>query len=684
MSRHTTGRGAVGFFRRRTGWLPGVLATMVIPVMLWGCCSDERAGGKKENPLCVDNDGDGYGENCNAGADCNDFNPEQTECNCDEGNFPGCECDEGSAAESCFSGLPELEGVGSCKGGTRSCENGKWTPCIGETPPLPETCNDLDDDCNGAVDDGLEVGPCGTCDRFCDMEGIGGDSDVPWDMDATDGLVSGPDGGLQLNSEGIDFTFLYVANSEEGTVSKINTVDGSEDARYVSALVVADGQPSPTAVCGNSGNCPSRTAVDLVGNVWVANRAFGRQGSVTKIANTDCVDKNGNGTIETSSDVDGNGIIDVDDSREFFGVDDECILFTVPVGGNNSVPRALAIDPFAPVRGVGSVWVGAHSEQRYYQYDASDGTLLKTVDVPHHPYGAVMDRFGTLWSTDLSVASGHRGLVEIASATGQVIGGPYPVPDSDRCGDAYGISIDGDDNVWVAGWDCYNASRYTPSTGAWMHVTFAGSGHARGIAIDRDGWAYVGTSDNGGIIRFRAEDGSQMQFFDAEPVGGRGTIGVGLDFFGKVWGVNQGSDNTTRLDPTTGQMDIFPVGEGPYTYSDFTGYALRNFTAPQGTYTGTFEGCPSLEQSTVWESFEWDAETPPGTAVRLFVRSAPTLEELAGAEDYGPFDESPANLAAAGVPQHHYLGFTIMLETDTPGSTPTLWSVNAVWTCPPL
>jgi streptogramin lyase len=665
------------------GLARGILA-LALPLLGSGCCEDEDRGGETENPLCQDSDGDGFGLNCNGGADCNDFNPLVVTCSCSEGNFPGCDCEDQGATEACFSGVAELAGVGACTEGVRTCDNGKWTPCVGETPPLPETCNDRDDDCNGVVDDGLELGPCGTCDRFCDMQGVGGDSGNNWDPEATDGLVTTPDGGLQLNSDGISFTFLYVANSEEGTVSKVNTVNGNEEARYVSALNVASGQPSPTARCGNNGNCPSRTAVDLVGNVWVANRAFGRQGSVTKIANKDCIDKNGNGTIETSRDVDGSGIIDMDDSREYFGADDECILFTVPVGGNDSVPRALAVDPFAPIRGVGSVWVGAHAERRYYQYDASDGSLIKSVDVPHHPYGAVMDRFGVLWSTDLSVAEGHLGLVQIISATGTVVGDPIPVPRSDRCGDAYGITIDGDDNVWVAGWDCHNASRYTPSTGQWMHVTFPGSGNSRGIAVDRDGWVYVGTSQNGGIVRFRYEDGSQMQFFDAQPQGGRGTIGVGLDFFGKVWGVNQSSDNTTRLDPATGQMELFPVGDGPYTYSDFTGYALRNFTAPQGSYFGTIEGCPSLEQSTVWDSFVWDAETPPGTGVRLFVRSAPTIEELPNAEEFGPFEESPANLAAAGVPQHRYLGFTIMLETDTPGSTPTLWSVNAIWTCPAL
>src|SRR5204862_1233934 len=62
---------------------------------------------------------------------------------------------------------------------------------------------------------------------------------------------------------------------------------------------------------------PSRTAVDWNGDVWVANRAFGGQSSVTKIANdmSECSDRNGAPGIQTSSDVNGDGIIDTDCNR---------------------------------------------------------------------------------------------------------------------------------------------------------------------------------------------------------------------------------------------------------------------------------------------------------------------------------------------------------------------------------
>ncbi len=52
--------------------------------------------------------------------------------------------------------------TGECTTGTLTCVGGSLS-CVGSVGPMPEVCNDLDDDCDGVVDDGLDVGaPCGT------------------------------------------------------------------------------------------------------------------------------------------------------------------------------------------------------------------------------------------------------------------------------------------------------------------------------------------------------------------------------------------------------------------------------------------------------------------------------------------------------------------------------------------
>ena len=52
---------------------------------------------------------------------------------------------------------PGTDGVGECRPEIKTCENGVWHD-IPAVTPKPETCNGLDDDCNGLVDDGLSTG----------------------------------------------------------------------------------------------------------------------------------------------------------------------------------------------------------------------------------------------------------------------------------------------------------------------------------------------------------------------------------------------------------------------------------------------------------------------------------------------------------------------------------------------
>src|SRR5690606_41952004 len=81
-----------------------------------------------------------------------------------------------------------------------------------------------------------------------------------------------------------EFSYIWIANSVQGTVSKINTFTGVEEGRY------RTGPDDPD---------PSRTSVNQLGDVAVANR----NGGIVKIAAaTDrCVDANGDGATQTSS-----------------------------------------------------------------------------------------------------------------------------------------------------------------------------------------------------------------------------------------------------------------------------------------------------------------------------------------------------------------------------------------------
>ncbi len=77
--------------------------------------------------------------------------------NCNGMVDEGCACVPGSV-EKCFLGPPGRRGVGGCTDGNATCQGtefGSWGPCIGSIGPQPETCDKLDNDCNGCTDDGL-------------------------------------------------------------------------------------------------------------------------------------------------------------------------------------------------------------------------------------------------------------------------------------------------------------------------------------------------------------------------------------------------------------------------------------------------------------------------------------------------------------------------------------------------
>lgn len=68
--------------------------------------------------------------------------------NCDGTVDEGCNCIDG-ATRSCGSD------IGECVSGTETCVGGAWDGnCVGEVGPTAEVCDNLDNNCDGAVDEG--------------------------------------------------------------------------------------------------------------------------------------------------------------------------------------------------------------------------------------------------------------------------------------------------------------------------------------------------------------------------------------------------------------------------------------------------------------------------------------------------------------------------------------------------
>jgi hypothetical protein len=54
--------------------------------------------------------------------------------------------------------------VGECQIGIQTCSYGSWGSCVGEVGPSQETCDSLDNDCDGNIDDGFDLDSDGVAD----------------------------------------------------------------------------------------------------------------------------------------------------------------------------------------------------------------------------------------------------------------------------------------------------------------------------------------------------------------------------------------------------------------------------------------------------------------------------------------------------------------------------------------
>ncbi len=85
--------------------------------------------------------------------------PGEEVCNNIDDNCDG-ETDE-RLSRACYDGPQPTRGVGECHDGSQRCSAGEWRACMGQQGPAQETCNDRDDDCDGQTDEAL-VRDCGS------------------------------------------------------------------------------------------------------------------------------------------------------------------------------------------------------------------------------------------------------------------------------------------------------------------------------------------------------------------------------------------------------------------------------------------------------------------------------------------------------------------------------------------
>ena len=610
--------------KKRIHWAMGAALTLTLA----GCTCGAPGQNSDDDPPddvggCsdLDNDGYGVGSDC-AGPDCNDSVPDiHTEEQCDDfcaardDMAPGCACDS-FEPEICYFGTPETLGVGACRAGIMACEDGEWGPCNGQVLPNDEVCDEADNNCDGVVDEGV-LSDCGNCSFDCEEDCIGVGCDDAFDPEAegAQGVVLTPEGGITLDGEtSVRNYVIWIANSSEGTVTKINTRTREEEGRY---------DTGPNAMWTDS---PSRTSVNYHGDVAVANR--GGAGDLTRYDASDCPDADGDGRVETST-----GIGDV-----YPWMDDECFIWTTPIANGL---RGTGFEIRLGLDGVVEefVWSGSTSTSIIYEVEAEDGELTGREIPGVYPYGLAMGPDNKLWTFNGFGGGGAAGLIEVTTTDDDLEKTLHAFPPGES---QYGITVDNVGRVWIGS----TIARYDPDADEWESPAAGPTGG--GIACDSEGNAFIGEAGGGWGAGGPWKIDAETLEFEQVGDGVAGGHGWAVDFDGYIWSVEFGGSRAWAYDPDTLEIDFtYNQLVGAYTYSDMTGFQLVNATNPVGIYPHVFEGCDDVD-TTEWSELSWEGVVPAGTELGFAVKTADDLVALAAASVINvgaqPPLESPVDL----------------------------------------
>jgi len=357
------------------------------------------------------------------------------------------------------------------------------------------------------------------------------------------------------------FDFIWIANTSQGTVSKINTMTGVEEGRYF------------TGPNGGSAE-PSRTSVNQYGDVAVSNRTIG---STAKIAalKSKCLDKNGNGQIETSS-----GPNDVKPWGQ-----DECQLWYTPfplANGYSGGVRPTAWEGVAqnqetcetPVPRVWIAYKDAQNTAHFVRLHGDTGAVLDDVLRPNWsangfgPYGGAVNGEGDLYAVGYDNEVGVRidsetlAITELGNSPGQY---------------KYGMGVDFNGNMWVGSFaGPHHMYFYDAQLNKWEGIGNGGNqgGGALGVQIDQAGRVWGAAN---GPCRLIEADVMTKQFLKTDIVlpGCSQPWGVSIDNEGYVWVVDK-ANKAYKVDPDSYEIKLIVTGLiNPYTYSDMTGQGLQ-------------------------------------------------------------------------------------------------------------
>jgi streptogramin lyase len=492
---------------------------------------------------------------------------------------------------------------------------------------------------------------------------------------------------LQLNPDDCNtLPFIWVPN-DNGTISKVSTSTGKELGRYrVVPPDLPDIPPAPPLfpVARQNFGSPSRTTVGLDGSCWVGCRTAGTVVKIGLLEAGQWIDRNGDGIVQTSRDLNNDGVISGSEILPWG--QDECVLYEVvlvpghegvhypgdypgPYDNNDATgtsPRALAVDTH------NDLWVGSWGLKKYYHIVGATTSALpsaisidRIVDVaPHTPYGAVIDRFGVLWSAGRDVGD----VLRMDFSTNPASLSSVQLPHS-----AYGMALDFLDHLFVTGFSQDEMSRINITNSA-IDWTKAAPGlfGSRGAVCTHDNDVWVANSFSNTVTRYD-NDGNLKATIDvgAEPTG------VAVDANGKVWACDHMDEFIYDIDPATDALDIIkelPGTIGHYSYSDMTGSISRCITTNTGTWTVIND---NGKAGSIWDKVSWndqpgdpDSGVYPGSSLTVTVQSSDDLVTFSAAETVGN------GVPLKSTPPGRYLRVAVSFQRTPSARSPILYDLT--------
>jgi hypothetical protein len=616
--------------------------------------------------VCLDRDGDGYGAGCARGLDCDEDNPLLGPDCRDAGLAPGT-CDALPTSEgcpclradsvSCFPGPAEREGVGRCHSGRASCVEDRWSACEDAVLPDVELCDGADDDCDGFVDEGVES-PCGGCNSEC-LGGVWGSPAAPFEAEVPLALTAA--GELSLLWQPSAAKYLWVANTDEGTVSKIDVERAEEVARY-----------------RTRGGYPIQVALDHRGDAFVLDSAFGGRSHLTKIA-AEPARCRGTRTSTAAAQVLPVG-------------EDQCVLLDKALSDADDA-RSLSVDgaPDGNAERAGDVWIGCAGSQQLLHSSGADAHELGRYDLSRYelqPSGSAFDVFGNLWLIARDGKVVRFDPLDPEAAEEMLV--PF------ACYALEALSVDRDGKLLLSGFGCERVFGYDPQRAQWRSAQMPGLLSPRGVSADvAASWI---SYSSGQLARL---DAATLQPTAAMPLATASaapfeTFALSQDGQGKLWAIStQGGPDgvglATRFDPAADSVTAqLPLGRGPRAGSDLGGTAGGE-VAPQGRASHVFAGCgregrelDAVSQAmTEWLNLRVQARVGVGAKVHVSVRHAPNVERLPDASfvllGELPRDELPFPLQ---LPAGGAIEVALDLESPYAIGAPRIARVGVEWGCP--